>query len=203
MKDKKEEIKVRQAFTFYLSFEEGLEDLPEADQFTLYKAISRYSLFGEEPELSGIARSLWRLMFPTLHRQRRGFENGLKGAEFGHIGGAPKGNQNARKYPQNNPQNNPTITITETKKEELKAVKRAAFIPPTLDEVRAYFREKGYREDVGERAFNYYNESNWHNKDGKPIKNWKQTMIGVWFKDDNKEKQQTNGTQKKRHEFTA
>ena len=46
-------------------------------------------------------------------RHKQAVENGMKGAESGKIGGAPKGNQNARKkkeeekQPQNNPQSTP------------------------------------------------------------------------------------------------
>ena len=41
-------------------------------------------------------------------RHRQAVENGKKGAEFGSLGGAKKGNQNARKkQPQNNPQSTP------------------------------------------------------------------------------------------------
>jgi uncharacterized protein YdaU (DUF1376 family) len=58
---------------------------------------------------------------------------------------------------------------------------------PTLFEVKAYFKEKGYREDVAERAFEYYQELDWHNRDGKKVANWKTTMINNWFKQENKE----------------
>lgn len=43
-------------------------------------------------------------------RHRQAVENGKKGAEYGKLGGAKKGNQNARKkQPQNNPQSTPDM----------------------------------------------------------------------------------------------
>lgn len=64
--------------------------------------------------------------------------------------------------------------------------KRKKLIPPILDEVKLYFHENGYREDIAIRAFNFYNEAKWHDSKGNPVRNWKQKMISVWFKDENK-----------------
>lgn len=59
------------------------------------------------------------------------------------------------------------------------------FIPPTQIEVENYFLEKGYKKEAGIKAFNYYNESNWKDGKGNKVKNWKQKMQGVWFKEEN------------------
>lgn len=64
--------------------------------------------------------------------------------------------------------------------------KKKGFTPPTEQEVIDYFKEKGYKEIAGKKAFEYYNEADWEDSTGKKIKNWKQKMIGVWFKDENK-----------------
>jgi len=58
--------------------------------------------------------------------------------------------------------------------------------PPTKAEVVEYFEAKGYRPEVGAKAFDYYDVAKWHDRDGKPVKCWKQKMIGVWFKPENK-----------------
>lgn len=62
------------------------------------------------------------------------------------------------------------------------------FVPPTLDEVKEFFRSKGYSPDAAERAWNYYEdaEPKWYDRNGSPVKNWKQKMRVVWFKDDNR-----------------
>ena len=61
------------------------------------------------------------------------------------------------------------------------------FIPPSLDDVVSYFQENGYSNKSAKQAFEYYNVADWHDSTGKKIKNWKQKMRGVWFKDENKE----------------
>lgn len=62
---------------------------------------------------------------------------------------------------------------------------KARFSPPSLDEVKAFFREKGYREDVAIKAYDYYSDGNWCDKNNKPVKNWKLKMH-IWFRDENK-----------------
>jgi hypothetical protein len=81
---------------------------------------------------------------------------------------------------------NDTVNVNENKK------RVKAFSPPTLLEVQNYFFENGYTKESGLKAFNYYNTAQWKDSTGKQVKNWKQKMIAVWFKDENKIiKQQT------------
>ena len=54
-----------------------------------------------------------------------------------------------------------------------KTRKAKPFVAPTLEEVQAYVREKGYHFSV-KSFFDYYEASDWHFKNGKPVKNWKQ-----------------------------
>lgn len=60
---------------------------------------------------------------------------------------------------------------------------------PTVDDVILYFTENGYKKEAAETAFNYYNANDWNDSRGKKVLNWKQKMISVWFKDENKIKQ--------------
>ena len=45
------------------------------------------------------------------------------------------------------------------------------------------------------KAFDYYDCADWHDSKGNKVKNWKQKMQAVWFKDENKI--QTQNTQVK------
>jgi hypothetical protein len=81
---------------------------------------------------------------------------------------------------------NDTVNVNENKK------RVKAFSPPTLLEVQDYFFENGYTKESGLKAFNYYSVGNWKDSTGKQVKNWKQKMNAVWFKDEHKiVKQQT------------
>ncbi len=64
--------------------------------------------------------------------------------------------------------------------------KNRVFSPPMLSEVISYFSENGYSEQLAARAFNFYAVANWTDSKGNKVKNWKQKMQSVWFKEENK-----------------
>jgi hypothetical protein len=78
--------------------------------------------------------------------------------------------------------------------EESRVDKRKSilFIKPSVNEVIAYFEEKGYKKEIAEKAFNYYDSADWKDSKGNKVKNWKQKMNGNWFKDEYKFTPQTN-----------
>lgn len=53
---------------------------------------------------------------------------------------------------------------------------RKPFTPPTIEEVQAHVEAKGYHFDA-RQFFDYYEASNWHFKNGKPVRNWKQCCV--------------------------
>jgi hypothetical protein len=69
--------------------------------------------------------------------------------------------------------------------DKIRVDKKRIYIP-SLDEVELYFKENGYTKDSAVKAFNYYSENNWKDSRNNQVKNWKQKMQGVWFKDENK-----------------
>lgn len=60
------------------------------------------------------------------------------------------------------------------------------FVPPTLEEVRAYILEKRLNVDA-QKLFDYYEAGDWHDGNGKAVKNWKQKCL-TWDKHDNQGK---------------
>lgn len=75
----------------------------------------------------------------------------------------------------------------ETNRQIDKKVKtKSVFTPPTILEVENYFFENGYKREAGTKAYNYYSVANWQDSKGNKVKNWKQKMQAVWFKDEHK-----------------
>lgn len=68
--------------------------------------------------------------------------------------------------------------------------KRRVFKPPTLEEISAYTLAKGYCVDP-KRFYEYFEAGDWHDSQGKPVKNWKQKLV-TW----NTKEQQRKGTNK-------
>lgn len=79
-----------------------------------------------------------------------------------------------------------TVQQTDTNKNDKKEKNEKKFVPPSLEEVQNYFTSNGYSKEVATRAFNWYKEAEWHDSYGKPVKNRKQKMNNVWFRDDNR-----------------
>ena len=96
-------------------------------------------------------------------------------------------------------QNNTSVLQSDTdksredKSREDKDKKRVVnkFTAPTILEVETYFIENGFSKFLAKRAFDYYAVANWKDSKGNQVKNWKQKMRGVWFKDENKEQEKT------------
>ena len=96
----------KNSFVFYDSFLSAMKHLNDAEFRECVLRIRDYALEGNEEESeSPMVNVIMALAKPNLDSAKRRYmasvENGKKGAEFGKLGGAPKGNQNARK---NNPQ---------------------------------------------------------------------------------------------------
>lgn len=60
--------------------------------------------------------------------------------------------------------------------------KEKGIIPPSVDEVVAYFEEKGYEGRVGRIAHEHYSTNDWKDAHDNPVRNWKNKMNQVWFR---------------------
>ena len=85
----------RETFIFYRSFRDAFRALDKDVRLRMYEAVINYGLDLIEPHFEGIEKVLWTLVRPQLEANNKRFENGCKG-------GAPIGNQNARKQPKDN-----------------------------------------------------------------------------------------------------
>ena len=99
----------KKSFVMYDSFLEAMTHLNDAEFRECVLKIRNYALEGiEEESKYSYVNMIMALVKPNLDAARRRYmasvENGKKGAEYGKLGGAPKGNQNARKkQPQKQP----------------------------------------------------------------------------------------------------
>ena len=92
----------KNSFVFYDSFLSAMKHLNDAEFRECVLKIRDYALEGvDEESSSSMVNVIMAMAKPNLDSARRRYmasvENGKKGAEFGKLGGAPKGNLNARK----------------------------------------------------------------------------------------------------------
>ena len=67
------------SYVFYGSFYEALKEVDNETRLLVYDAINEYALFSIEPQLSGTASALFKLMRPQIDANRKKRENGRKG----------------------------------------------------------------------------------------------------------------------------
>jgi hypothetical protein len=67
---------MRDSFIIYRSFYEAICDLDTESQAQVFKAICEYSLNFEEIELTGIAKTIFKLIKPQLDANNKRYENG-------------------------------------------------------------------------------------------------------------------------------
>jgi hypothetical protein len=137
----------RKGFVFYRSFYEAITDkdvgLTKTEQLDLFLAISEYCLFGVVPELTGRSKAMWILIKPQLDANNNRYENGTKG-------GAPKGNQNAKKTTEKQPkttEKQPKTTKNnqkqpKEKEKEKDKEKEKGKIQPVVESMPDYIRER-------------------------------------------------------------
>jgi len=78
------------------------------------------------------------------------------------------------------------------------------FIPPVFEEFESFCIDNGFRE-IARRSYDGYVAADWHDSQGKKIKNWKQKLLHVWFREENKNKpiRKQYGRQDFTHEMFA
>jgi hypothetical protein len=74
----------------------------------------------------------------------------------------------------------------ESNKQKEESKEKKEFVAPAVEEVVAYFVQNGYPEALARRAFESYSVADWHDSQGNRVRNWKQKMINVWFKEENR-----------------
>lgn len=182
----------RKQFTWYRSYYDALKELPAEEFRDIVLAVCAYALDGEEPELSGVARSIFTLIRPTLEVGRSRAENRSRAEQTllsaEQTGNKPEQTKNKPEQTQNKRKQTENKT-EQTRKEKEKEKEREKesendsycsppppsgpkrFVPPTLAEVQSYVAER--QSPVDPQGFiDFYASKGW--MVGKtPMKDWK------------------------------
>lgn len=189
----------KKSFVLYCDLLSTVEKLSDDDAGKLMKHLLRYVNDHDpeppstlidlvfEPIRLQLKRDLVKWVGVGEKRKISGSKGGIKSGESRRKKQTKQVLKNRSKSKQNEANEavtvNDTVTVTVNEKEKRKKIE---FIPPQLPDVIQYFKDHGYSELVARKAFEFYNSANWFDSKGKEIKNWKQKMIGVWFKDEHK-----------------
>lgn len=163
----------------YTDFDKAIELLSDAERGRLFTAMLEYAKQGTEPDLRGNERFVWPTAKQNIDRQEEGYKNKVVGAEKAREARAIsdiRANQN------DNSDIRKKDMISSQDKDKDKDKDNKRFIPPTVDEVRDYCRERHNKVNP-ERFVAWYEANGW--KVGKnPMKNWK-AAVRTWEDDVN------------------
>lgn len=186
-------------FVFCPSFYHQLRAIKSIEtRLMVYEAVVEYGVLGKVPDFStvdplglidGIFAAI-KYVIDSTKSKRVHISN--ERSKAGKNGGAPKGNQNARKQPKtsktsvdvdvdvdvdekiNKLSNESKESADEPRKV---AAKRAAFVAPSPQEVKDYISEKGYTVDA-QRFIDFYEAKGWMIGKNK-MKDWR-AAVRTW-----------------------
>jgi len=161
---------------FYRSFYEALNELPEKNQLEVYRAIFELSLNENRIELTGLSKTIFTLIEPQIVANIQRFKNGSKAKSKQNGSETEAKSKRELSETEANKNKNKNENKKENKNENENKKKNTA--PPTLEEVKAWFIDQGSTAEQGAKAWQYYTDGNWHDANGKPVKNWRQKMRG-------------------------
>ena len=175
----------------YRSFYEAAQALPPQDRLAFYDAIMQYSFDDAEPDVEGIAKALFIMAKPNIDSRNAAVSAGKKGGrpkketalsedekpgdmQEQKPGVYEKEKGGLRKGFQNSKTNTEAEADTEA---DTDIKKRVRFSPPTVEEVRAYCRERGNSVDA-QQFVDFYASKGWK-VGNSPMKDWK-ACVRTW-----------------------
>lgn len=160
--------------------------------------LSRVTRTTPEHFEKNIYHQIWGYFYQTEHgllghsridsELKKSKDRRLIAQQNGKKGGRPKTQPQTQKEPTGKPIANPTLNPEKSSSPSPSPSykkKKREFKPPTLLDVSQYVQEKSYSVNA-QNFFDYYNVTDWHDKDGKKVNNWKQKLIS-WNSREKKE----------------
>jgi len=171
----------------YRSFYDAIKLLPDDTQLEIFRAIFEFGLDGIEPELSKSALPFWLLIKPNLQANRTKWESGSKAKRKQSVSKNEAKQKQKASITEANVDVDVDVDVDKDKDEneyddkDDNKKKSKQFIPPTYEEVEAYFIENNESLNYLPRCYHHYADHNWTNRDGKKVKDWKRTIKTNWF----------------------
>lgn len=182
----------RDHFTFFKSFRGAVANLDPEDRLACYEAIMDYALYGTIPESNGIAYAIFTMAKPILDRSNAKAEAGRRGGSNKQTASKQEANDKQTvSNPEADESNPEAIRIRNRNRSKEKDIgvgegdrgsgeepeKRKRFTPPSVEEVAAYCREKGYTISP-EHFIDFYQSVGWK-VGNKSMKDWK-AAVRTW-----------------------
>ena len=156
---------MKDSIVFYRSFYEAIQDLQIEQQAQAYNAIFAYALDEQEPKLTGIVATVFKLIKPQLDANLQRYKNGAKG-------GRPKNLTETEPNVNDNVNDNDNVNENHNHNVFFK-------VPPKKNDVFEYFKKHNISKEVATKFWTYYESVGWMRNQLK-ITNW-QSAADYWM----------------------
>lgn len=189
------------------AFLETTKELSDVEVGRLFRGMLKYAFSDADVRLCGNERFFWSGVKADIDRQLKAYsaraanmskarennpnnnsdllnnKNDLLNNSEQERKEEDKGEENEKEAPSS-PLNPPVTPKKELKEGETEGEKkhtqsaraRKPFVPPTLEDVKAYVASRNSVVDPVE-FWEYFNEGQWVDSEGKPVKAWKQKLL--------------------------
>lgn len=170
---------MRDSVLFYRSFYDALKNIPPEERLKVYDSIMEYGMYDRDPDLDGVALAIFLLAKPQIDANNKRYENGCRAK---------------KKRTVSETEANVKQDLSETGAKEKEKVKEKVkvkdnnkiFIPPAVEDVRAYCTERG--NSVDPQSFvDFYESKGWMIGKNK-MKDWK-AAVRTWERSETKTRQ--------------
>lgn len=187
---------MKDSFILYTEYKEQLKFLTKEQKADLLDAVMEYADTGEVIEMDSMTALVFSMIKTRMDRDTEKWEQTVeKRREAGRAGGLRSGESRSKCFENEANEANASCASKNEANEAVyvpegvnecvspkvreKKSKRARFVPPTIEDVKTYCEEKGYRIDAA--AFvGYYESQNWKKANGQPVSSWK-GCVQTWL----------------------
>lgn len=170
----------------------NLKPFGDAEKGRLFDAMMEYAECGTEPDLRGNERFIWDTVKSEIDRQREAYDKKCEvnkvniTSRYEKLRKTTTGNDWKQEHKTKGKDND-----REKKEKEKYNRPLARFIPPTVDEVKAYCFER--QNGIDAQSFiDYYEANGWKQGAGrKPIVDWR-ACVRTWERNSNQTRAKPN-----------
>ncbi|WP_320920292.1 DUF6291 domain-containing protein [Eisenbergiella porci] len=182
----------KNSFVLYTDYRRQFDLLTDAELGQLIRAVMDYVETGQPPDLPAGPQMAFAFISAQIDRDMKKYQEVVeKRRAAGSAGGKQKASnakQNMASVANANTckqtlHDNDHVNENDIKKKDTKVSKEKSFIPPSVENVREYCQEGGYRVDA-ECFVNFYESKGWMVGKNR-MKDWK-AAVRKWARNDQK-----------------
>lgn len=198
----------------WVSLKEAMSPFSDAEKGRLFDAMLTYADSGEEPHFTGNERFIWPMVRQNIDMTRNESEKNRRNVrnrwneendsvrpdttEYENVQDDTTEYETVRPDTEGNEPIQPDTLkkskVKKSKEKECNTSSSKRFVPPTVDEVRAYLEERGNYSIDPQRFIDYYGTGGWMLSKGRKMVDWK-AAVRLWIKNEQERDREERASQ--------